>query len=251
MNGRRLQRRVLDVALSTASRLREVPRGTSLRYDLASSLPNFRPSIVFDVGAHIGESAAEYAVALPSANIYCFEPNGAAFEQLNARFADEARVHCHNVALADASAVETLYVRRLSYNSSLAPSAAAPRAEEEVVGEQQVQVATVDEFCEEHLIDHISLLKIDTEGGDLEVLVGAERMLREQRVGLINTEVAVNPHNDKHVPLERVQSHLAARNYWVFGFYGQTPEFTTGQPYLRRCDAVFLSDRLSGPTGGE
>ena len=41
-----------------------------------------------------------------------------------------------------------------------------------------VDVTTIDLFCAEHRIERINLLKIDTEGHDLDVIRGASNMLR-------------------------------------------------------------------------
>ena len=49
---------------------------------------------------------------------------------------------------------------------------------------QEVQIRTIDAFALEHKIDAIDFLKIDTEGYELNVLNGAERMLREKKIKL-------------------------------------------------------------------
>ena len=53
---------------------------------------------------------------------------------------------------------------------------------------EPVTVSTLDAFCSENEIATIDLLKIDTEGTDLEVLRGGERMLREGRIRFVVTE---------------------------------------------------------------
>jgi len=47
---------------------------------------------------------------------------------------------------------------------------------------------TLDEFCETNKIDFIDLLKIDTEGHEWDVLLGARRMLSERRIQFIQFE---------------------------------------------------------------
>jgi hypothetical protein len=47
---------------------------------------------------------------------------------------------------------------------------------------------TIDDYCAEHGITFIDHLKIDTEGHDLFVLKGAQRMLRERRIGALQFE---------------------------------------------------------------
>jgi hypothetical protein len=109
---------------------------------------------------------------------------------------------------------------------------------------QEVMIETVDGFCRRRGVDHISLLKIDTEGHDLAVLVGAEDLLRRQAIDLIDVEAGMNPENQRHVPVGEFSSYLETHGYRLFGIYRQTNEWPTGEPHLRRADLVFVSDRV-------
>jgi hypothetical protein len=51
-----------------------------------------------------------------------------------------------------------------------------------------VECTTLDSFCESHGVQHIDVLKIDTEGCDLLVLQGAEQMLPAGRVRFVYLE---------------------------------------------------------------
>lgn len=46
----------------------------------------------------------------------------------------------------------------------------------------EVDVVRLDDYCDEHRIAHIDVLKIDTEGADVWVLEGAQRLLAARRV---------------------------------------------------------------------
>lgn len=54
--------------------------------------------------------------------------------------------------------------------------------------EMPVQCSTVDGFCNENDIGRIDLLKVDTEGSELLVLRGAEKMLSQGRVRFVYIE---------------------------------------------------------------
>lgn len=49
----------------------------------------------------------------------------------------------------------------------------------------EVQVVRLDTYCGNQGIDWIDVLKIDVEGADTWVLEGAQRLLEEQRVGIV------------------------------------------------------------------
>ena len=109
---------------------------------------------------------------------------------------------------------------------------------------ETVRMDTLDNVCRELSVGHISFLKIDTEGHDLDVLRGGRELLREHRVDVIETEVGMGPDNERHVPYGEIVSYLEGLQYRVFGLYEQVPEWPTGQPHLRRSNAVLISSRL-------
>jgi hypothetical protein len=51
-----------------------------------------------------------------------------------------------------------------------------------------VQITTIDDVCEAEGVDRIHVLKIDTEGYEMDVLSGAQRMLEEGRIETIQFE---------------------------------------------------------------
>jgi hypothetical protein len=51
-----------------------------------------------------------------------------------------------------------------------------------------IRVSTVDEFCFSHNLDTIDVLKLDTEGCDLDVLKGAAGKLKSRKIKFVYTE---------------------------------------------------------------
>tara|TARA_B100000408_G_C10256279_1_gene205684 strand:+ start:101 stop:844 length:744 start_codon:yes stop_codon:yes gene_type:complete len=56
--------------------------------------------------------------------------------------------------------------------------------------EINVQTQTLDNFCLSNKIENIDVLKIDTEGNDLNVLKGAKKLLSENKIKVIYTEIS-------------------------------------------------------------
>jgi hypothetical protein len=83
---------------------------------------------------------------------------------------------------------------------------------------ESVDIVTLDEFCQDKGIDHINYLKIDTEGGDLDVLKGAVKMLTEQRIDLVEVEAGMNPSNTWHVPFEALKEFLESHRYFLWNY---------------------------------
>ncbi len=82
------------------------------------------------------------------------------------------------------------------------------------------------------------LPQVDTEGSDLEVLMGFHNMIGAQRIDLIQVEAAMNPFNKRHVDFASFCGYLEVCNYCLFGIYNQIRE-TRGRPMLRKSSPVF------------
>jgi FkbM family methyltransferase len=217
-------------------RVRDLPWGMDFRRDSDRRAPQVSFETIFDVGANVGQSSLRFASWFPRATVWAFEPFAEAFEQLQqATRALETR--CFKLALGSRPETLTVALSPLSVNNSLRNVTVDPCGE-------TVEVTTLDAFAATHEIPHIDLLKIDTEGWDLDVLQGADRLLLSSQIAFVQVEAGMNPHNPKHVPLARLEEHLEARGYTIFGLYGQTPEWT-GEARLRFVDAVFCSATIA------
>lgn len=206
--------------------------------DLRHCLPGFAPAVVFDVGANVGQSAAVFAREFPQAEILCFEPVSSVFAELERRFARSSRVRCFRCALG-ADARTSAIVLSGSTQHHIAAHPLADDADGE-----SVEVRTLDEVCRERGIAHIGLLKIDTEGHDLDVLRGAEGLLGDQAVDVVEVEAGMNPENATHVPFETLKHHLEGHGYRLFGIYEQKEEWPTLEPHLRRTNPIYISQRM-------
>jgi FkbM family methyltransferase len=222
---------------------RRPPRGIDLGYDLAHALPGYRVETVFDVGANVGQSTKDYLRKFPDARIYSFEPVRSTFQQLEANLTGQNRVRCFQLAFGALPQQGTMVLEGKSVMFFLSGESRPPPKGENVITEQ-VEVATLDEFCRKHQVDRVSYIKIDTEGGDMNVLKGAEHLLAEQRIDLVQLEAGMNVHNTWHVALETLKQHLESRNYFLFGVYEQVNEWPAKEPQLRRANPVFISRRM-------
>jgi hypothetical protein len=92
----------------------------------------------------------------------------------------------------------------------------------------------------------INYLKIDAEGSDLKVLQGADRLLSEQRIDVIEVEAGIQrPSVSKRlVPFTDFFAFLEPYGYHLLGFYEQVRDWPRGLHRLRRSNLVFASDRV-------
>ncbi|HWW87552.1 MAG TPA: FkbM family methyltransferase, partial [Vicinamibacterales bacterium] len=85
--------------------------------------------------------------------------------------------------------------------------------------ETMVSTETVDRFCDSQGIEKIDLLKVDTQGYELDVFKGAEKMFRENRVGLFYFEIILSDMYRNLPNLGDLFSHLRARDFLLVSLY--------------------------------
>jgi FkbM family methyltransferase len=141
---------------------------------------------IFDVGANVGNWAVCALQNAPQATLHCFEPDSMAFAKLSRNLPDQ-RVQLNNVAVGDREGEARLFVSgdASTHNSLYVREGLATNVSPKAI---TVPVVTVDAYCRAKAIGEIDFLKIDTEGNEVNVLMGAQHMLREARVRFIQFE---------------------------------------------------------------
>src|SRR5262249_16852532 len=216
-----------------------LPRGVSLRMDVARLLPRLRVDIIFDVGANVGQSTMAYLRQFPSAKIYCFEPVAETFCSLQENVGSHETVCTFRLAFGASQGKGTMVLDGSSDRFYLLP--ATNRELVRDVRLEQVEIQTLDAFCLRHGVDRINYLKIDTEGADLQVLKGAKRMLAQHSIDIVQVEAGMNRGNKSHVPFVAFVDFFDPNDYFLFGIYEQMHEWPRKEPPLRRTNPVFVS----------
>lgn len=143
-------------------------------------------SYVVDVGANVGEWLAQ-AVAEKGAQPFCalaIEPSQSAFQKLRERFGADTRVELLQAAAADrAGEAEFFEEPQAGKGSSIVEQfGKSDRAK------RRVPLVTLDDEIGRRGWERVDLLKIDAEGYDMRVLLGAQRLLQTQRIGALQFE---------------------------------------------------------------
>jgi FkbM family methyltransferase len=201
--------------------------------DIDRLMPGTEIRTIFDVGAYTGGTVTGYRDAFPDAEIWAFEPVPATYEQLVQETQRLDRIRAINLAMGARPGIA--YIPTKVSDKAMLVSDERP-------GTVPVQVVTGDAFCDEHGVDRIGLLKIDTEGTDLDVLVGFHCMLGTRRVDLVYVEAGTHARNLRHVPLERFKGYLEPMGFAICRMYSMAHE--RPGPHLRRVDALFVSPQL-------
>lgn len=151
-----------------------------------------RGLVVFDVGANVGDWSRCLLEEMRDPeersrlSLHLFEPVPDTFGRLSDRLAkagEGASLRLHPLALSSGEGKGEIFVRGIAGSNSLHPDTEPGDA-------TPVPIArtTADRFCAEHAIDRIHLMKIDTEGHDMEVISGAMPLLRAGAIRVVQFE---------------------------------------------------------------
>lgn len=171
--------------------------------------------VIFDVGANDGRTISRLQKHFPSPSIFAFEPVSSTFQTLVARTEHLPNVRCQKLALGAEPGEDTIYLNPVASTNSFSPTWGEP------VGNEVVEVSTVDRVMAEQGIDRIHFLKIDTEGHELEVLKGARQALSDSRITIVQVEVGIDSRVSPHTGFDEVRRHLAPLGYYVYGIFNQ------------------------------
>jgi FkbM family methyltransferase len=165
--------------------------GIDFREDLKLAIGTERP-VCLDVGANEGQTIDLLQTLFTRPTIYAFEPSRKMFQILQLRDFGNG-VSLHKVALGNEIKTQEFINYKNSCLSSFLPLDTHGEnrfRSVEIESRELVQVTTVDRFLQQNRISLVNLLKIDTQGFDLAVLLGAVEAL--QRGVIQNVLVELN-----------------------------------------------------------
>ena len=89
---------------------------------------------------------------------------------------------------------------------------------------EEVMATSVDAYCESHGIAQIDLLKIDAEGSEYQVLLGARSMLQAQRIRCCTFEFGQTTFDMSNQP-DEIQAYMTEMGYRVRNIVKSDPVF--------------------------
>jgi len=172
------------------------PRYSGEKYALEyinNSFKSMTKIIVFDVGANVGL----YTIMLKEvfsekADIYSFEPKRKTFNKLQSNVGDKTRIHLYNFGFGNENAKSVLYSDSDESSGASVHKRKLDHFNINMNQSEEIEIKTVDSFCEDHKIEHIHLLKLDVEGHELKVLEGTSKMLQSGSIDFIQFEFGCN-----------------------------------------------------------
>jgi FkbM family methyltransferase len=199
------------------SRLHPERVGRSPYLDMHRFVPAGSAPLVLDVGANEGQTIRHFKEAYPRSVIHSFEPGTSTFARLREVVAGEENVSVWNCALGAAVGQQTFLENTNSDMSSFLELRADGWGS--IARRASVEVMTVDHFLTTHGIESVDILKSDTQGYDLQVFRGAEKAMRDERIGMIFTELIFSDMYAGVPSFDEIYRHLADRGFRLVSIY--------------------------------
>lgn len=215
----------------------------------AKSMVHSVSPIIFDVGAHQGQTTQELLTLWPQAKIFCFEPSSHAFRSLKEKYGGDSRVSLFQHALSDSVGVAPLNVNGSDATNSLLQTdePASNYWHAELLRTHAVETVatnTIDSVAEKACIERINLLKLDVQGAEFRVLKGADGLLMKKNIDLIYLEILAAPTYVQQPRVDQYFEMLSAYGYQLTGLFDPV---TRGRR-INQLDAMFVRNNLQGQT---
>ena len=170
-----------------------------------------KDKIVFDIGCFRGNFTKNFIknekkLGIKS-NFFLFDPNPNVKNYLKL-ILENAQIKYFNLALDNSNSKKKFYFNTFFEASGSSLSTVIrddkkwkstrkifmqifqPFKKIEDFSEINVQTQTLDNFCLNKKINNIDVLKIDTEGNELNILKGAKKLLAQNKINIIYTEIS-------------------------------------------------------------
>jgi FkbM family methyltransferase len=138
-------------------------------------------AVIFDIGANIGSMSLLLAYKYSQSTVYAFEPTNYAFAKL------QRNIELNNNLQHRIKAIQTFILSRDSYSDNLEAFSSWPIDTLDgprhpihlgIYKEATGRYTTIDNFIHNNEISRLDLIKIDTDGYELEVLKGGLNSLK-------------------------------------------------------------------------
>jgi FkbM family methyltransferase len=145
-------------------------------------IKSLQEPVIFDIGANIGTFTTWMAKSFPLGKIHAFEPQRSVFQMLsgNAAINNLYNVYTYNIGLGKENKKVEFEEPNYFYKNDFGTFSLVENIiTEKTTNKITIQIQTLDYFMEYYNIPTVQLIKVDTEGMDLDVLIGGRETIKK------------------------------------------------------------------------
>lgn len=200
---------------------------------------------IFDIGAFDGRTSLSYIKSFPNAKIYAFEPFPTSFISLKKNVKNFPNIKTENFAVSDKVGEASFYCNNFDQTNSLYESSDLIESFNVILETKEkitVKTTTLDDYFKSNNLKFIDILKLDIQGGELDALKGAEKLLNEKKIKLIYSEIElVELYKNQPLFLE-VSNYLDSKGYLIYGIYNLNFD---ERGRILWCDIIYIEKGFS------
>lgn len=206
-------------------------------------------AVVLDVGANIGSMTLRFAQLTKQGHVYAFEPTDFAFKKLlrnislnpelsrritpvQSFISDHSEARCRFRVYASWKIDGTVSVKHPLHGGIIQPA-------------EGVSAITIDDFCEKIGLHRVDLIKIDTDGHELEVIKGAHKTIEKCRPCVI-FEAGLYIMKEHKVTFELFFDYFTHRGYTLINC--KNGEIITLENYFKQIPLRYTTDIIALPS---
>lgn len=201
--------------------------------------------VFYDVGANYGF----YCLTLAPISRACvaFEPVGATFKVLRSNIDrnDLENVQCNRLALSDKVGRGTINIYSSSGNNSIFNRDLPVNHPTKLISEERIELEPLDRFIKRSGMPPPSLIKVDVEGAEMDVLGGAKNTIKKY-MPIIFMEYSVATSKDAGYDRSELLSMLRSFNYRVYGLSSNPEDLSLYSPQSKKVD---IDNLIAVPKG--
>ncbi len=215
-------------------------------------------NVIFDVGANVGKWTEEVFNYCSNVKLHLFEPDLQIYKILEPKITE---LQCKNITtncigLAEDNVIKKFYSyqRYNELNTFKRRVSVEKRGKYGYPIETKVLTTTIDDYCYLKSIRRINFLKVDTEGSELDVLLGSKQSLKRGKIDYIQFEYG-GTYKDAQITLKQVFDYLQKYRYSIFKVLQDRleykPEFVTGDENYEYSNYLAVNERFLDNVLGE
>ena len=222
--------------------------------DLLVKFTDSNNPIIFDVGAHYGNSIERYMELFSNPSVHSFEPNPNVFKDLSDRFSNIKNVKLNNFAFGDLNESKLFNIFAKSDTSSFLPLTESEwinvrskqmgiKKNEFLKDQVSVEIKKLDDYVDQNNIKRIDILKLDTQGYEKNVFEGAKKTLEKGIIKIIETEIILDNVYNNYLTFTDIEKNLVNNNYRLIAL--EDMNFTNLiEGYMFAFNAIYIDKDL-------